>query len=163
MINIKTSLLISCVLLMSLDAAYAQNVGIGATIPDYRLHITAADSSLLKLENSTGLNPGIRSSLFFKTGTKYTGAIKTIGTGSVSARLSLFTYADASPTVLKERMSILDNGFVGIDQKDPAFRLDVRNGSINTDSVYRIGTKTVLSVKGTGSVFIGQFAGFVFC
>ena len=37
---------------------------------------------------------------------------------------------------------------VGIGTTTPAFKLDVKNGSINTDSVYRIGGSTVLSIKG---------------
>lgn len=48
---------------------------------------------------------------------------------------------------------------VGIGTATPVFKLDVRNGSINTDSVYRIGTTTVLAVPGTGNLFIGRDAG----
>lgn len=48
---------------------------------------------------------------------------------------------------------------VGIGTTTPAFKLDVVNGSINTDSVYRIGTLTVLSVPGIGNLFVGQYAG----
>jgi uncharacterized protein (TIGR02145 family) len=48
---------------------------------------------------------------------------------------------------------------VGIGTVTPAFKLDVVNGSINTDSVYRIGTFTVLSVLGTNNLFAGQHAG----
>ncbi len=48
---------------------------------------------------------------------------------------------------------------VGIGTTNPFFKLDVRNGSINTDSVYRIGTNTVLAVPGTGNLFVGKDAG----
>jgi trimeric autotransporter adhesin len=48
---------------------------------------------------------------------------------------------------------------VGIGIATPAFKLDVRNGSINTDSVYRIGGITVLSVKGSGNTFAGANSG----
>ena len=44
---------------------------------------------------------------------------------------------------------------VGIGTSGPAYKLDVRNGSINTDSVYRINGGTVLSVKGTNNTFVG--------
>ncbi len=44
---------------------------------------------------------------------------------------------------------------VGIGTTTPSFKLDVKNGSINTDSVYRIGGSTVLSVKGTENTFTG--------
>jgi hypothetical protein len=50
---------------------------------------------------------------------------------------------------------------VGIDIANPVFKLDVRNGSINVDSVYRINTFTVLSIKGASNTFIGRDAGKV--
>ncbi len=50
---------------------------------------------------------------------------------------------------------------VGIGTPTPVFKLDVRNGSINTDSVYRIGTTTVLAVPGTGNLFIGKDIGLI--
>lgn len=52
---------------------------------------------------------------------------------------------------------------VGIGTATPFFRLDVRNGSINTDSVYRIGGNAVLSVKGTQNTntFVGIGGGRV--
>ncbi len=50
---------------------------------------------------------------------------------------------------------------VGIGTINPAFKLDVKNGSINTDSVYRIGTITVLAVPETGNLFIGKGAGLI--
>jgi trimeric autotransporter adhesin len=43
----------------------------------------------------------------------------------------------------------------GIGTTSPQFKLDVRNGSINTDSVYRIGGNAVISVKGTENTLIG--------
>jgi trimeric autotransporter adhesin len=48
---------------------------------------------------------------------------------------------------------------IGIGTATPAYKLDVKNGSINTDSVYRIGGSTVLSVKGTENTFIGIGSG----
>jgi hypothetical protein len=50
---------------------------------------------------------------------------------------------------------------VGIGTTTPAFKLDVKNGSINTDSVYRIGAITILAMPGpgTGNLFIGEDAG----
>jgi hypothetical protein len=47
---------------------------------------------------------------------------------------------------------------VGIGTTSPAFKLDVKNGSINTDSVYRIGGITVLSIP-YGNTFTGFAAG----
>ena len=48
---------------------------------------------------------------------------------------------------------------VGIGTANPVFKLDVKNGSINTDSVYRIGAITVLAMPGTGNLFVGEDAG----
>lgn len=48
---------------------------------------------------------------------------------------------------------------VGIGTTNPIFRLDVRNGSINTDSVYRINNFTVLSTAGSQNLFIGRNSG----
>jgi hypothetical protein len=50
---------------------------------------------------------------------------------------------------------------VGISTITPMFKLDVKNGSINTDSLYRIEGLSVLSVKGNGSLFVGNNAGKV--
>jgi len=103
----------------------AQKVGIGTTSPDHKLHIASNTSTLLKLENTTGLNTGIMSEMYFKTGAHYTGAIKTIGYSTVAARLGFYTYAVTSPGSLIERMSILDNGYVGIGTNNPGYLLDV--------------------------------------
>jgi hypothetical protein len=121
--------------LFLLSEANAQNIGIGAPSPDHRLHIAGNTSALFKLENTTSLNTGIMSEMYFKTGTHYTGAVKTIGNGTLYARLGFFTYASIASGGLLERMSILDNGFVGIGNNNPLSLLDVngrmrvRNGN----------------------------------
>lgn len=48
---------------------------------------------------------------------------------------------------------------VGIGTTTPSFKLDVRVGSVNTDSLYRIDHLPVLSTKGTGNLFVGDNAG----
>ncbi|MEP7142471.1 MAG: tail fiber domain-containing protein [Ferruginibacter sp.] len=56
----------------------------------------------------------------------------------------------------------LSTGFsqnVGIGTTAPGFKLDVKSGSINTDSFYRINTYPVISIKGTGNYFAGKNAG----
>lgn len=50
---------------------------------------------------------------------------------------------------------------VGVGTATPFFKLDVRNGSINTDSIYRINFFPVLSIAGTSNLFVGQQAGQV--
>jgi hypothetical protein len=135
----------------------AQNVGIGVLSPDQKLHIASTTSALLKLENTTSLNAGIMSEMYFKTGTYHTGAIKTIGNGTVLARLGFFTFAAVSSSNLIERMSIMDNGRIGIGTNDPGYLLDVngrmrvRNGS---------GTAGIYFMDAANSVnrgFVGMF------
>jgi len=48
---------------------------------------------------------------------------------------------------------------VGIGTVAPLFKLDVKNGSINTDSAYRIGNYTVLATELFGNLYLGQEAG----
>ncbi len=48
---------------------------------------------------------------------------------------------------------------VGIGTTTPAFKLDVRYGSINTDSVYRINTFPVISLGSGANFFAGKNAG----
>ncbi|HUR31435.1 MAG TPA: tail fiber domain-containing protein, partial [Saprospiraceae bacterium] len=61
----------------------------------------------------------VQTAMYFKTGTRFTGAIKTIGTTTASARLGFFTYADPNAAALVERLSISDDGFVGIGITTP--------------------------------------------
>jgi len=143
--KISTPLCI-CLILLSVVSAReinAQDVGIGTLAPDHRLHISSNTSTLLKLDNTSTLGAGVMSEMYFKTGNFYTGALKTIGTSPVAARLGLFTYAVTNPTALLERMSILDNGNVGIGTNSPGYLLDVngrmrvRNGGgSNTAGIY---------------------------
>ncbi|MEO8147579.1 MAG: tail fiber domain-containing protein [Bacteroidia bacterium] len=65
------------------------------------------------------------------------------------------TYVNASNSLI-----LGNNVNVGIGTSLPVFKLDVKGGSINTDSVYRIGGNTVLSVKGTANTFVGSNSGY---
>jgi hypothetical protein len=111
--------------LFLINGIQAQAVGIGTATPDHKIHVAANTSGLLKLDNTTSLNVNVSSDMYFKTGTHYTGALKTIGTGTLYARLGLFTYASTVSSGLLERMSIMDDGKVGIGTTSPAFLLDV--------------------------------------
>lgn len=145
MIKISTPLYIF-LLMMSLvpvGETKAQDVGIGTLSPDHTLHVAANTSTLFKLDNTSALSTGVMSEMYFKTGTHYTGALKTIGNGTVTARLGLFTYAVTNPTALLERMSIMDNGNVGIGTNSPGFLLDVNGrmrvrhgGGSNSAGIY---------------------------
>jgi hypothetical protein len=63
--------------------------------------------------------------------------------GTNVARLSLWTFAASTTTGLKERLSILDNGNVGINNTNPASVLDVNgtthlNGNVDLDGTLSI-------------------------
>jgi hypothetical protein len=132
----QINLLSALVLLLATTVSYAQ-IGIGTTAPTMKLHISDAYSQILLLENTEALNIGTETAIYFKTGNSfytYTGAIKTIGTGPALARLSLFTYAASSPGGLLERMSILDDGNVGIGISSPSEKLEVA-GNVKVNGI----------------------------
>lgn len=134
----------------------AQDVGIGTLSPDHKLHISDNTSQLLKLENTTSLNTGVLSEMYFKTGTHYTGAVKTIGNGTLLARLGFFTYAATVPSGLLERMSIMDNGQVGIGTNSPGFLLDV-NGRMRVRNGGGTAGVTLMDAANTTNVaFVGM-------
>lgn len=103
---------------------YAQNVGIGNVLPQMRLHVTKGDSAIALLENTQALNTGVGNALYFKTGSFYTGAIKTIGEGTAYSSMGFYTYATGLPNSMHQQMLIKDNGNVGIGS-DPIYKLDV--------------------------------------
>lgn len=101
-------------------------VGIGITAPGTSLHVsTAADSALLLLERQSAIATGSSTGMYFKNGNRYTGAIKTIGSGTTAARLSFYTYASTATTGLQERLTIRDDGNVGINSANPSAQLEV--------------------------------------
>jgi len=54
------------------------------------------------------------------------------------------------------RMNITHNGKVGIGNFSPVFRLDVKGGSINTDSLYRISGVPVLRRDASNNITLGD-------
>ena len=117
------------------------NVGIGTTTPIMKLQVASDDSAVLLLENTQPLGTDVSTAMYFKTGNggvPYTGAIKTIGEGTIYARLGLFTYAAPTPDGLLERLSIDDDGNVGIGTITPEFRLDIWGDNTDQGSGLRL-------------------------
>ena len=165
-------ILIACVPAL----AKGQNVGIGTANPNMALHIKNS-SNLLLLENTTPLAAGVSTSIYFKTGGYYTAAIKTVGQPGAYARLGLFTLTDANYDVLQERLSILDNGNVGIGNTSPAAALSIKSGDkalevdnalsfntgISSGLYFKIAGKQTNSIRsigvGTTQARLGLFSG----
>jgi hypothetical protein len=95
-----------------------------------KLHISSAvDTALLLVDNTNALNVNTNTGVYFKNGSYFTGAIKAIGTGTVYARMGFFTFATSFQNGLQERLSIADDGNVGIGVDNPTAKLDI-NGDI---------------------------------
>src|SRR5258706_758764 len=117
MMNMKTLALILAMITIQLTAIA-------------KVRIETAGSPDFQLSNTTGLNTDVSSRLFFKSGTFYTGGMGTIGTGTITARLSFLTQAALDQNNLIERMSILNNGFVGIANNNPLYPLHMKCNGI---------------------------------
>jgi len=128
--------------------------------PLMQLHISdAADTALLLIDNNTALATGTNVGTYFKNGSFYTGAIKTTGTGTNVARLSFWTFASGSVSGLRERMSIVDNGNVGINNNNPQATLDI-NGTVKI-SGGSPGDGKVLTSDATGNASWSDAVGFL--
>jgi hypothetical protein len=95
-----------------------------------QVRIDKAGSPDFELCNTNSLNTDITSRMFFKNGVFYTGGMGTVGTGTITARLSFFTQAALDQNMLVERMSILNNGFVGIANNNPLYPLHLKSNGI---------------------------------
>lgn len=107
--------------------ASAQKIGVNTTIPLMQLDVRSSDSAALLLFNTQPFSDSEKTALYFRAGSNYTGAIKTHvqSAGNQYARLGFFTYSLSNANALKERMSILDNGYVGINTVSPTSNLEV--------------------------------------
>lgn len=117
-------------------------VGIGTgffSTPAMKFHVENNDSNIAVFSNSQTLAVNTKAGIFLRTGnilqgSYYTGAIKSIGTASNSARLGLFTYGSTDVNSLKERLSISDAGYVGIGDTTPTLAglvVDKKAGAVN--------------------------------
>lgn len=121
--------------------ANAQNVGIGETNPtESKLQVKTTDSAAFLIQN-TGTAIGTKTALFYKTESFYSGSIATVKTATQSYRLGMYTFGGSLASSLKERLSILDNGNVGIGTIIPNAKLEVAgsfklvNGTQGADRV----------------------------
>jgi hypothetical protein len=137
----------------------AGRVGINNTIPNHYLHITGdqEQSPLIRLENANVLAPDISSEIYFSTSNKFTGAIKSIGTGANAARLSIFTYTGSNAADLKERLTILDNGNVGIGTLTPSTWLHVGGKIRIVDGNEDVGFQLVSDATGLATWRSGAY------
>ena len=145
-------------------AAQGQNVGIGETNPTAgKLQVKAADSAVLLIQNTaSALNT--KTALFYKSDNNYSGGIATIQTAPSFYRMGLFTFGGAAASDLKERMSILDDGNVGIGTTNPTAKLEVAGTVKIADGTQ--GTDKVLTSDAAGNASwqsIGSKAGYKYC
>lgn len=126
---------------------FTGNVGIGTVPGSFGLTINSPNGSLLSLKNSNALNNGISSTVFFGGSNYTTGKIETIGTGNSSARMGFSTgYSFSGGIVyLQERLSIANNGNIGINNTNPDAQLVV-NGS--TRLIQGAGDSAALEING---------------
>ncbi len=69
------------------------------------------------ITNPASLATGVVTASYFRAANNtFTGGIKTIGTGTNTARMGFFTYAGAGSTSLREYMSITDEGTIYMGQ-----------------------------------------------
>lgn len=116
---------------LNLYSTNAGNVGVGTDTPNSKLTIRHNFSNLLSLQNTSALGSGVTNSISFG-GTNYTtGVISTIGTSTSAARMGFLTGYSFTGGIssLQERLSIANNGNVGVGQTNPQSTLDV-GGSI---------------------------------
>ena len=126
------------------------DVGIGTAMPVAKIHAVNNNSSLLQLENTTALNPGQNVRAFFKTGALYTGGIGTTGIGSLSARMSFFSGVSGTAASLTEKMSILENGNLGIGTTTPVSKLEVNGKSTFNQGVDNAAVQINGNIKVSG-------------
>lgn len=116
----KKILSLTCTLFI-IGQLLAQNVGIGTSTPlEAKLVVTNNNNNVLLAWNSTPLAVGVKSGIYLKTGNLYTGGLVATGSNASNySRVGLYSYASGLSSTLKERLTITDSGFVGINDTAP--------------------------------------------
>ncbi len=121
-----------------LALTYAGRVGVGTTTPGAKMEIRHNDFDVLQLNNTTALAAGKNVEMSFKTGSVFTGSIGTYGINATEARMGFETGA-----FLQERFTIRGNGFIGINNSNPDYQLDM-NGNTNITGTLNVGGKLTI-------------------
>ena len=132
------------------------NVGVNTTDPQSKFHVRSLDSNAMILENTSTLGSNVKTALFFKTGLAssfFTGAIKSIGETDNASRMGFYTYSSPDKNDLAERLTIGDNGNIGINNVAPAQKLSV-NGNMYVATSAVIGTNLQVAGQITGSTIL---------
>jgi len=119
------------------------------------LTIAADHGSLLSLRNNNALNNGVLAGITFGGNNYTTGIIRTAGNSSSNARMAFLTgYSfTGGASNLVERLTIANNGNIGIKNTDPQAALDV-GGSIRfsgaNPAAFTLTLKGNMMYNGTG-------------
>jgi hypothetical protein len=97
----------------------------------------------LFVRNASALNTGITNTISFGGNNYSTGFISTIGTSASAARMGFSTgYSfTGGASNMFERLTILNNGNIGVGNINPANKLDI-NGDINTTGLVKLNGNT---------------------
>jgi hypothetical protein len=116
------------------------NVGIGIATPNEKLEVKGnIVTNGLKIQNNAANTLGNFTKIEFGGSNYTTGNISTIGTATNTARMGFSTGYSNIPGIvfLQERLSIANNGNVGVGQTNPQAKLDVA-GDINTTGIIKL-------------------------
>jgi len=135
--------------------SFAKNAGIGVNPTANMLAIAADHGSLLSLRNNNALNNGVLAGITFGGNNYTTGIIRTAGNSSSNARMAFLTgYSfTGGASNLVERLTIANNGNIGIKNTNPQAALDI-GGSIRfsgaNPAAFKITLKGIMMYNGTG-------------
>ena len=105
-------------------------LGVGTALPAAKLHVSWNNQHVQQLDNTNALAADQKVNTTFRTGSYFTGAIGTTGTSGSKARLSFYTGSSLTSSSLTEKMSIDDNGNVGINTTTPTAKLNVKGKTV---------------------------------